>query len=153
MSEHLSSRGISEWASGTRPPEVENHLHECAECREELTRLHGALSDFRDSLRSWGAAEGAPPQPMWRTENAQGAHRLRWALAAMVLVLLAAIPVYLARDRPRPGGTSAEDAVLLEQIDANVSRTVPATMEPLTSLVSWSSTNPAAATAKSLTKR
>ena len=152
MSGHLSSREISEWASGTRTADRENHLHECAECREELTRLHGALSDFRDSLRSWSAAEGAPPRPMWRTESAHGTHRLRWAMVAMALVLLAAIPVYLARERPHPVDTSAEDTVLLEQIDANVSRTVPATMEPLTGLVSWSSTNPAAS-AKSLTKR
>ena len=152
MSGHLSSREISEWVAGTRTADCENHLHECAECREELTRLHGALSDFRDSLRSWSAAESVSPGPVWLTGNPRSTHRLRWALVAVAMVLLAAIPVYRARERPRLVDTSAEDTVLLEQIDANVSRTVPATMEPLTGLVSWSSTNPAAS-AKSLTKR
>jgi hypothetical protein len=33
MSGHLSSREISEWAAGTRSVELENHLHDCAECR------------------------------------------------------------------------------------------------------------------------
>jgi hypothetical protein len=70
----------------------------------------------------------------------------------MAMLVLLAIPVYRARERPRPVDTSAEDTVLLEQIDANVSRTVPATMEPLTGLVSWSSTSPAAS-GKSLPKR
>jgi len=146
----LTSNG-SRWKSARVIPSL--FRHKCAECREELIRLHGALSDFRDSMRSWSAAEGAPLRPMWRTESPHRTHRLRWALVAMALVLLAAIPVYLARERPHPVDTSAEDTVLLEQIDANVSRTVPATMEPLTRLVSWSSTNPAAATAKSPAKR
>jgi hypothetical protein len=152
MKEHLSSREISEWATGTRPREAENHLHKCAECREELTRLHGTLSDFRDSLRSWSAAEGVPPRLAWRPESPHRTHRVRWALVAMAMMVLVAIPVYRAREQRRVVDTSAEDAVLLEQIDANVSRTVPATMEPLTRLVSWSSTNPAVTT-KSLTKR
>jgi len=137
MSSHLSSVEISEWAAGTRTRERENHLHECAACRGELTRLQGALSEFRDSLRSWSAGQdGAAPRPVWLTEGPRGVHRLRWALVAVVMVLLAAIPIYRSRERQRQADTSLEDAVLLEQIDAGVSRSVPATMEPLTGVVS-----------------
>jgi hypothetical protein len=69
---------------------------------------------------------------------------LRWALVAVATVLLAAVPIYRSRERRRAIETSLEDTVLLEQIDAGVSRSVPAPMEPLTSLVSWSSTSAAA---------
>jgi predicted anti-sigma-YlaC factor YlaD len=141
MSGHLSSREISEWAAGTRSVELENHLHDCAECRGQLALLHGALSDFRDSLRSW---RGSAPQPVWLADHPRGAHRLRWALVAVATVLLAAVPIYRSRERRRAIETSLEDTVLLEQIDAGVSRSVPAPMEPLTSLVSWSSTSAAA---------
>jgi hypothetical protein len=141
MSRHLSSREISEWAAGTRTSERENHLHECAECRGELTRLQGVLSEFRDSLRGWSADQGTAPRPVWRIEGPRGAHRLRWALVAVAMVLLAAIPIYRSRERQRRVDASLNDAVLLEQIDAGVSRSVPAPMEPLTSLVSWSSTD------------
>jgi hypothetical protein len=153
MSRHLSSREISEWAAGTRSLERENHLHECAECRGELVRLQGVLSEFRDSLRNWSAGQGgSAPRPVWLTESPRAAHRLRWAMVAVVMVLLAAIPIYRSRERQRPADTSLEDAVLLEQIDAGVSRSVPAPMEPLTGLVSWSSTTPATAARQSRQK-
>ena len=73
-------------------------------------------------------------------------------MVAVVMVLLAAIPIYRSRERQRPADTSLEDAVLLEQIDAGVSRSVPAPMEPLTGLVSWSSTTPATAARQSRQK-
>ena len=149
MSRHLSFEEISEWAAGTRTPEYENHLHECAECRRELTELHGTLSDFRDSLRDWGAAQpDAAPRSVWLTETPHRAHRLRWALVAMAMVVLAAIPVYRSHEEQRRLDTSLEDAVLLEQIDAGVSRSVPVPMQPLTNLVSWSSTDSAATSRK-----
>ncbi len=149
MSGHLSSQEISEWAAGTRTVEHEYHLHECAECRGELTRLQGALTEFRDSLREWSAEQGgSAPRPVWLTAS-RGAHRLRWAMVAVAMILLAAIPIYRSR-MPQPRvDTSMEDAALLEQIDAGVSRSVPAPMKPLTGLVSWSSTDSAANSGKS----
>jgi hypothetical protein len=154
MSRHLSSEEISEWAAGTRTGEGENHLHDCSECRGELTRLQGVLSEFRDSLRHWSAAQGgSAPTPVWLTERPRGAHRLRWALVAVAMVLLAAIPIYRNRERQRQADASLDDAVLLEQIDAGVSRSVPAPMEPLTSLVSWSSTSSTATAMQSQPKK
>ncbi|MGA2183083.1 MAG: hypothetical protein ABSH47_08645 [Bryobacteraceae bacterium] len=154
MSRHLSSLEISEWAAGTRTPESENHLHECAECRGELTRLQGVFSEFRDSLRYWSAAQGgSAPRPVWLTESPLGAHRLRWALVAVTMVLLAAIPFYRSRVQQHQVDTNLEDAVLLEQIDAGVSRSIPAPMEPLTGLVSWGSTGSTATGRQSQQKK
>jgi len=148
MSGHLSSREISEWTAGIRTLQSEDHLHRCAECRAELARLHESLSDFRDSLRDWSASQGTAPRPVWLTEAPRSAHRVRWALVAVAMIVLAAIPFYRSHNRQRPTDTGMDDAVLLEQIDTDVSRSVPASMEPLTNLVSWNATDVSANGAK-----
>jgi len=63
---------------------------------------------------------------------------LRWALVAAALLLLSAIPIYRnVQDRQRQAERARADALLLEQVDAEVSRAVPRPMEPLAKLVSW----------------
>ncbi|HTP86916.1 MAG TPA: hypothetical protein VMJ34_08210 [Bryobacteraceae bacterium] len=153
MSAHLSAQEISEWAAGMRPREREDHLHECAECRSELTRLQGALSEFRDSVRGWSAEQGSYPRPAWLTERPRVSHWLRWALVAAAMLALVAIPVYRSRLQPQRAETDIDDAVLMEQIDDGISRSVPATMEPLTGLVSWNSADASAPHAKSRQKK
>jgi hypothetical protein len=145
MTRHLSSSEISEWVAGARSRRSEDHLHECAECRGELSRLQETLSDFRACVRAWSAQDAAAS--MLKVRNRTSAEsvvrglmkappRLRWALIAAATVLLAVIPIYRA-NRPQPAlDSSLDDAVLLEQIDEGVSRAVPAPMEPLATLVS-----------------
>jgi anti-sigma factor RsiW len=154
MTRHLSSVEISEWVAGARSRRSEDHLHECAECRGELARLQETLSDFRASVREWSAQGAAAPILKVRDRTSAASvvpgfkelhrayfpPRLRWALIAAAIVLLAVIPIYRAnRLQPTPD-SSLDDAVLLEQIDEGVSRSVPAPMEPLTTLVSEGST-------------
>ena len=63
---------------------------------------------------------------------------MRWALVAAALLVLAAIPIYRnAQDRQRQAEIARADALLLEQVDAEVSRAVPRPMEPLVKLVYW----------------
>jgi hypothetical protein len=63
---------------------------------------------------------------------------VRWALVAAALLVLAAVPVYRnVQDRQRQAEIARADALLLEQVDAEVSRAVPRPMEPLVKLVSW----------------
>jgi hypothetical protein len=97
------------------------HVAACAECarHEETTkRIVQALSGF-------SFASGQPVQilagrrrpPAWR-----------WALAAAALVLLAAAPIYRS---VREARRERADNLLLEGVEARVSRTVPRAMEPL----------------------
>lgn len=134
MRGHLSSVEISEWAAGMRSPAAEAHMHECAECRRAIARFQEALSDFRAAVREWG--RGPAPLLPDQLRRPHAVPPLRWALIAAVLVLSAVIPVYRHHQRPPKSDTGLEDAVLLEQIDDGVSRSVPAPMEPLTTLLS-----------------
>jgi hypothetical protein len=66
--------------------------------------------------------------------------QFRWAAAAVVLLLLVAIPIarnWQQRQRERELARHRADEMLLQQVNAELSRSVPASMEPLTSLVSW----------------
>jgi hypothetical protein len=52
-------------------------------------------------------------------------------------LVLAGVSVVWRGQRPSAQDSAAADAVLLQQIDADVSQTVPESMEPLVKLVSW----------------
>ena len=135
MSQHLSSQEISQWMTGERTPQQEQHVRECPECGAELARMEAALALFRGSVRHWSEGQVRVPRPL-----APGPRPLpmRWALVTATLLLLAAIPVYRnVQDRQRQAEAARADALLLEQVDAEVSRAVPRPMEPLVKLVSW----------------
>ncbi|MCX6620505.1 MAG: hypothetical protein NTY38_05415, partial [Acidobacteria bacterium] len=53
MNRHLTSRQISEWASGERSPEARQHVEDCPECRAGVTRLAEVLAGFRGSVHQW----------------------------------------------------------------------------------------------------
>ncbi len=142
MSQHLSSQEVSQWMIGERTPQQEQHVRQCSECGAELARLEAALALFRGSVRhlSGRQSQAEPPDisnilPARRGPRIQP---MRWALVAAALLVLAAVPVYRnTQDRQRQAEIARADALLLEQVDTEVSRTVPRPMEPLVKLVSW----------------
>ena len=142
MSQHLSSRQISQWMIGERSPQQEQHVRQCSECGAELARMEAALALFRGSVRHWSSRQVRIPRPLAPTRRSRGYPArplpMRWALAAVALLVLAAVPVYRnVQDRQRQAELARADALLLEQVDAEVSRAVPRPMEPLVKLVSW----------------
>jgi hypothetical protein len=52
------------------------------------------------------------------------------------LIILLVIPVYKNKREEKRARQAMEDALLLEQVNASLSRDVPASMEPLMNLVS-----------------
>ena len=87
-------------------------------------------------MRSWSAreAQAALTVPL-RAQEARswmGAHQFALALLVAAVFLLAsvAVPWYQRRQ-----SADASDAALLNQVDAQVSRTAPASLEPLMKLV------------------
>jgi hypothetical protein len=142
MSQHLSSQEVSQWIVGERTPQQEQHVGQCSECGAELARMEAALAMFRGSVRHWSEGQVRVPRSLAPTRGSRGYPArplpLRWALVAAALLVLAAVPIYRnAQDRQRQADLARADALLLEQVDAEVSRAVPRPMEPLVKLVSW----------------
>jgi len=142
MNEHLSSEQISRWMIGERSAQDEEHARECPECAAKVARFESAITLFRQSVQDCGERYARPDIPLpagvRRARRSFAARPSRWAPVAAALVLLAAIPIYTnSRERRRQAEMARADAALLEQVDVQISRAVPAPMEPLVSLVSW----------------
>ena len=59
----------------------------------------------------------------------------RWILASAALSLMVAAPVYWSARQQRDAEQAKADQLLLERVHAGLSRTVPASMEPLMQLI------------------
>jgi anti-sigma factor RsiW len=134
MIAHLSSEQLAECILGQPSLIVARHVQDCTACRAELARFREALGEFRGAVRAWSqdqadAALSIPaslPKPRFPAASRQ----LAWAL------LMAAVCIVASFVLPWRGGEKASsDAVLLNRVDAQVSRTAPASMEPLMKLV------------------
>jgi hypothetical protein len=136
MSGHLTSVEISEWLAGIRGPDAERHLAECAGCAAELKRAGEPFARFGAAARAWCAAE----TPVPRVSAVAAASRRRRVIAmrlvlAAAAALIVAAPVY--RQHQRAIETARQDEALLEQVQAEVSRSAPEPMQPLEQLVAW----------------
>ena len=142
MNKHFSSEQISRWMIGERTAQDEEHARQCPECAAKVAGFESAIVLFRESVRACGDSYRRPEIPLLagvrRARRNFVARPSRWAPVAAALVLLAAIPIYTnSRDRRRQAEMARADAALLEQVDVEISRAVPAPMEPLVELVSW----------------
>ena len=97
-----------------------------------------AATSFRSSIRHQGDRAEIPELQtiLRKAETPFFARSLRWAVAAVVVLILGAIPVSYERTREqqRAAEQAGEDALLLEKVNAGISRTVPRSMEPLLGL-------------------
>ena len=142
MTGHLSSKQISKVLVEKATPEETRHADECVECGAELIQLRETLSLFRDSVLDWTEENCGSAEPsvafLYAEKSARSRRPLRWVLVSCLLILFIAVPLYRnAADRDRE--TDAADSLLLEQVNAHLSRAVPAPMEPLMQLLSDSS--------------
>ena len=141
MIRHLSPEQISRWMMGEYTAQEEEHVRDCWTCSAEVNRVETALWLFRGAAQDLSRAHAPEFRGLGNTSRARHGLRmpvLRWALAGLTLILLAGIPVETMRQsRQREARTAQIDAALLDQVDAGVSRAVPAPMEPLASLVAW----------------
>ena len=126
MNSHLSMEEICRWLAGERAGELEERIRDCPACRAELEQFQNALAGFRGSLEQ-------APVPAMRL--ARRKHVLpRWVMAAAALSAIIAAPVYW-NARQQAAERAKADQLLLERIDAGLSRSVPASMELLMQLV------------------
>jgi hypothetical protein len=139
MSIHLSSDQMSKFLIGEATAVEQQHARECIECMDEMTRLQTTLSALRHSVQNW-TAENCPTLVPGQSFLAIRATRFnlrprRWAVAIALIGLLA-VPIYKNIHQPRRHAEDVEDTLLLEQVNAHLSRSIPTPMEPLMRLLS-----------------
>jgi hypothetical protein len=142
MRAHLSSEQISKWLADDRSPDVEQHIRECSKCAAETKRLKNLFAEFRDSAVAWSAVRNDAEAPeRWKPPERRygfAAGILRWKLAAAMLVIVLCVSVYKnLSDRRREAESFRADVRLWEEVNAQVSRQVPASLEPLIKLIAW----------------
>jgi anti-sigma factor RsiW len=161
MGEHFTDGQIAEWVAGERVPEREAHLHDCPACRSQVEDFQAALTGFGASMRAWSDTQYTAAKTSVKARSSARPVVLRgslYAAAALAAVCLVAVLVMFHGALLRQGASvdthgSVTDAVLLRQIDTEVSQTVPHAMEPLTELVSWDSPAEESAQTKQTQKR
>ena len=132
MNTHFTSERICRWIAGERKPGDERHLVECHACRAEVDQFTGIVDAFGTALRS------SPAPPVRRA--ASRAAVPRWILVTAALSALIAAPVYWSVRQQRAAEQAKADELLLERVNAGLSRSVPASMEPLMFLVNQKET-------------
>jgi anti-sigma factor RsiW len=135
MIAHLSTEQLSECILGQPSPLVSRHVQQCTVCREELANFQEALGSFRGAVRTWSQEEAhralAVPAQGPQARSLMASRQLAWALLIAAVFVIASFVV-----PARNGKSEAQsDAVLLNQVDTQVSRTAPSSMEPLMKLV------------------
>jgi hypothetical protein len=142
MYRHLDSQEVDQWLVGERNPAAEDHLRDCAECRSEVARLESALTGFCNSTQQWSARQPlSRPRAGWAARSVTGRRwptPMRWVAVAALAVLLAALPLYRNYSRRQATAEAKANALLLEQVSADISRPAPVPLEPLIRLVSQS---------------
>lgn len=129
MNQHLSTAQISEWVAGERTAETQRHVRECPACKAELAGFESSLSAFGHAVREWAV------QPQMHPKLQEGSNASwRWALGTAAMLAVALLPAYWQQESPIDTAQQT-DALLLEGIDMQLSRTVPASMEPLMTLM------------------
>jgi hypothetical protein len=127
----LTAEQIAQWIAGERPAEAALHVAGCGRCRQEVAHFEDVLAQFRSSARSVNV-----PLPVLRTRRSPMWPRWVAVAAAALLVL---VPVYRDRRERERAAIEREDAQLLQQVDTEISRAVPGSMDPLVKMVSWNS--------------
>ena len=151
MNTHLTSQQISECVFGEGSREAELHVRECSLCQADLSQFEASLKGFRDSVRHWSEQQIPPFLPRAKRNPAQSRMMgLCWVMAAIALCVFIGRLSYRPVSPSQTAAIAIADTALLAQIDHEISRTVPDSMEPLTQLVSWDANSSAATGGKTI---
>ena len=132
---HLSHEQAAAALAGDAGSEVERHLAECPECRDEIERLAGGLR----ALRQEALEASDKPEVFWSRQRGlmTAAPRRRplsprFAWAAGLALVAGLAGVYLTREPAsvRVGTVADPDHELLRDVERAIRRDLPRALEP-----------------------
>ena len=136
MSGHLTEDQLAKCIVGQPTFEERKHLAECTKCCGEVDYFRGTVSAFRTAVRAGVDARiGSQPALLIRPVAANDP-KWHWALVAATALVLALIPLEgVNRVSPPKAQVEAEADALMRTVDLQLSRTIPAPMEPVMALL------------------
>jgi hypothetical protein len=157
---HLSAKDISRWLVEGPTAEAEAHVESCWNCQEKLGEAREPLTIFRATVVAWSEGQAAAQVKVGdRRKGLRGWNFVDWMPATSVAFALLVLAVFMVERGSWLRHPEAEiahnppavsDAVLMEQVDQEVSEAVPDAMAPLTDLVAWDS---GGATSEAITQK
>ena len=129
---HLSSEQISEFLLGECDAEEQRHVENCRQCHDEIVELRDGLHVFKQSVHRWAEHSVAVSLPAPEPSSS-----VPWTLAAATALAmsLALLPLYLDVRQMRLEAEKAQDSLLMDQVHARITQTVPQSMERLMELM------------------
>ena len=140
MSDHLSEDQFAKCIVGRSTRAELQHIRECPECSVELERFGKTLSLFRTAVRDRIDDRVAlhPPDEAPLRRREAGISTLRWAWVTAAIVALV-IPLFMSEKKPQKVdeqlSTETNPVAIMDRVNLHLSRTVPAPMEPMMSLI------------------
>ena len=138
---HLSPEQISRVVAGISIPE-EMHVRECEECAAEVERDRNVLTLFRSSVRGWTdrldhSDVSVRVSIAARADRSRSIQRapMAWVVAAAVLAAVVALPIYQYSREQELKLQEQRDAQLMDDVNAQLSRSGPLAMDPLMRLM------------------
>jgi hypothetical protein len=146
---HLTDEQLAEWLAGEATQETRSHLQDCECCHAEAIAMRDGISRYSLALRQQAAlAQSAQLNPAFSPRKSLASHRLRWAGAGVLALLLGAQTAWMLMPRPtmRPSQPTASaplnsqpsapmsDDELLEAVNNDLSRDVPQALAPVSAI-------------------
>lgn len=140
MSKHLTEDQIARCFAGQSTNDERQHIQQCAACGVELDCLASSISLFRNAVRDRIDARVALHAPAIVFEDqprVPAAPIWKWAMVTVVAVILVALPFFITRPQQFVDKASApaDPDILMREINVHLSRTMPAPMEPILTLI------------------
>ena len=136
MNRHLSEDQIARCIVGQGVSAEMQHARECLKCGAELNRFDKSLSLFQTSVQAHIANRiSQVPSVAVSRPSGVGTRSHRWVLVAAAALVLVLLPFIRTGNKPEafpaPSFTETDPDAVMNRVNLDLSRTVPAPMEPL----------------------
>jgi len=100
---HLTDEQLAGWLAGDADQQTRSHVDSCPQCGAEALELRDGISRYAIAMRRKSAlAESAHMQGKLAPRKALALHRLRWAGAGVLALLLASSTAWLVKPHLNP---------------------------------------------------